>query len=266
MNLSTRRATPMAPDDRRSAILAATVPLLLERGVSVTTRELAQAAGVAEGTLFRVFPDKAALVRAAVGQALDPTTLLAELAAIDPDADLRHVVTAAVGAMLARSRDVAAVVSLAHELSAGTAVPDAGGHGHHPRPHGPHGDHTGAHPIEVVIQAVTGLLEPHRAVLRDAPGVCARLLVAFVLAASGPMCRGPEPQLTTAQIVRLFLDGATTDGATTDGATTDGATTDGATTDGATNDRATNDRATDAPPVIDCPVNDRPVNDLETSC
>ena len=201
----------MAPDDRRSAILAATVPLLLERGVNVTTRELAQAAGVAEGTLFRVFPDKAALVRAAVGQALDPASLLAELAAIDPDADLRHAVTAAVGVMLARSRDVAAVLSLVHELSAEATAPGADAHAHHAGPHGPHCGRTGAHPVEVVVEALTGLLEPHRAVLRDDPGVSARLLVAFVLATSGPMSRGLAPQLTAAQIVRLFLDGAMTD-------------------------------------------------------
>jgi AcrR family transcriptional regulator len=47
----------MAPDDRRRAIVAAVVPLLLEHGDDVSTRQIADAAGIAEGTIFRVFPD-----------------------------------------------------------------------------------------------------------------------------------------------------------------------------------------------------------------
>jgi len=73
----------MAPDERRAAILDAAAPLLRERGARVSTRELAEAAGVAEGTLFRVFPDKRSLLRAAVARAMDPAPLLGELARID---------------------------------------------------------------------------------------------------------------------------------------------------------------------------------------
>ena len=54
----TPRATAMSPDDRRRAIVAALVPLIVERGGEVSTREIAQAAGIAEGTIFRVFADK----------------------------------------------------------------------------------------------------------------------------------------------------------------------------------------------------------------
>ena len=52
------RARPLPPDDRREAILEAIIPLLQERGRNVTSRELAEAAEVAEGTLFRAFGDK----------------------------------------------------------------------------------------------------------------------------------------------------------------------------------------------------------------
>jgi AcrR family transcriptional regulator len=65
-----RRATPLSPDDRRAAILDSVAPLVRERGLDVTTRELASAAGVAEGTLFRVFPDKPSLVAAAAHEGL----------------------------------------------------------------------------------------------------------------------------------------------------------------------------------------------------
>ena len=43
-----------------------------------------QAAGVAEGTIFGVFPDKSSLLVAALMQALDPQPTLEAIAAIDP--------------------------------------------------------------------------------------------------------------------------------------------------------------------------------------
>ena len=49
---------PMSPDERRAALIDATLPLLLEHGRGVTTRQIAEAAGVAEGTIFRVFDSK----------------------------------------------------------------------------------------------------------------------------------------------------------------------------------------------------------------
>ena len=56
------RARPLSPEDRRAAILDAVVPLLIDHGAAVTTAEMAEAAGIAEGTIFRVFPDKASLL------------------------------------------------------------------------------------------------------------------------------------------------------------------------------------------------------------
>src|SRR3954469_4423303 len=73
------RATAMAPDERRRAIVDVVVPLLLEHGGDVTTRQIAEAAGIAEGTIFRVFPDKDALWTAVVEQTLDPVVELREL-------------------------------------------------------------------------------------------------------------------------------------------------------------------------------------------
>src|SRR5579862_7906225 len=78
----TRRAAALPPDERRSMIVEATLPLLIEHGDRVTTKQIAEAAGIAEGTIFRAFADKDELIAAAVEAALDPGPLEAALAAI----------------------------------------------------------------------------------------------------------------------------------------------------------------------------------------
>ncbi len=56
----------MAPDKRRAMIAEQAVPLFLEHGAALTTRQLAEHLGLAEGTIFRAFGDKDSLIRAAV--------------------------------------------------------------------------------------------------------------------------------------------------------------------------------------------------------
>ena len=79
------RARPMSPEERRSAILDAAIPLLRENGREVSTKQLAEAAGVAEGTLFRAFGDKDAIISAAVERYFDPEPFRNALRGIDPD-------------------------------------------------------------------------------------------------------------------------------------------------------------------------------------
>ncbi|MGH3412872.1 MAG: TetR/AcrR family transcriptional regulator [Marmoricola sp.] len=83
------RATPMSADERRSALVEATLPLLYEHGQAVTTRQIAEAAGVAEGTIFRVFDSKDDLVLEAMERGLDIEPFLADLERIDGEQDLR---------------------------------------------------------------------------------------------------------------------------------------------------------------------------------
>jgi AcrR family transcriptional regulator len=84
-----QRARPLSQEDRRSAIVDAVIPLLLEHGREVTTRQIAESAGVAEGTLFRAFGDKDSIIDAAVERFLDPEPIRRMLGAIDPSLPLR---------------------------------------------------------------------------------------------------------------------------------------------------------------------------------
>ena len=68
-----RRAEALPADERRAMIVEAMLPLLLEHGEMVTTRQIAEAAGIAEGTIFRVFADKDELIAAVVEHAADAT-------------------------------------------------------------------------------------------------------------------------------------------------------------------------------------------------
>lgn len=75
----------MSPDERRSHILDAVIPLLRANGRDLSTRQIAEAAGVAEGTLFRAFGDKDAIITAAVERYFDPQPFRNALCRIDPD-------------------------------------------------------------------------------------------------------------------------------------------------------------------------------------
>jgi AcrR family transcriptional regulator len=173
------RAAALPAEERRAAIVAATVPLLLEGG-TVTTRHIADAAGIAEGTIFRVFADKEEVLRAAVDAVLDPAPTEAQLAGIDPGLPIDEVVTRA-----------AAVIQ--ERLAAIWRVLDAAGvHLDTPR-----------RPPDLVV--LTGLLSHHRAGLRDEPGAAALKLRALTLACSHPSL--VDEPLDPAEIASLFLDG-----------------------------------------------------------
>jgi len=84
-----RRGRP--PSVGREEILRATHELLRERGMAkLTTREVAERAGVSEGSVFYHFEDRFGLLRAVFERSLEPL----HLESIDQDAqDLRSTVT-----------------------------------------------------------------------------------------------------------------------------------------------------------------------------
>lgn len=69
------RARPLPPAERRASLIAATRQLILDHGPDVTTRQVAEAAKVAEGTLFRVFPTRRDLIAATIADHLSSERL-----------------------------------------------------------------------------------------------------------------------------------------------------------------------------------------------
>jgi AcrR family transcriptional regulator len=69
----------------RQRILAAAADLLSERGLDATLDDVARAAGVGVGTVFRRFPDKESLIEELFRDRIDAMVTLAEQALTEPD-------------------------------------------------------------------------------------------------------------------------------------------------------------------------------------
>ena len=106
---SVPRAAPLPLDKRRATLIAATEPLLERFGREVSTRQIAEAAGVAEGTIFRAFATKEALIDAVIEDAFDSQRTCYELAQVDPALSLEERLTAAVIILQERLRQIFAL-------------------------------------------------------------------------------------------------------------------------------------------------------------
>ena len=99
----------MSLDERRAALIAATEPLLERFGRDVSTRQIADAAGIAEGTIFRAFATKEELIDAVIEDAYNIQRTCDELAQVDLSLNLEQRLVNAVEILQKRLRRLVAL-------------------------------------------------------------------------------------------------------------------------------------------------------------
>jgi AcrR family transcriptional regulator len=178
-----KRASALPPEERRAMIVDAALPLILEHGERVTTRQIADAAGIAEGTIFRAFADKDDVIGAVIDRALDPAPLEEALAAIDLAQPFEKCLDAAIAAIQRRVVDVWLVMSAVgpryHERKATT-----------PQPPSP---------------SLVKLFEAHKERLSVKPIEAAKRLRAVTLAVTHPVMN--DAPLSSREVAKQFLYG-----------------------------------------------------------
>ncbi|MFW5417910.1 TetR/AcrR family transcriptional regulator [Nocardiopsis sp. CNT-189] len=185
---SRSRAPQMDRDARREMIVSHTMDLLAEHGRPVTTREIALAAGIGEGTIFRVFADKEELLRECLLEAMRMKEATAQVEAVGlagtPDRRLTR----------------AAAVMQDHITRAGAIAAALG----RQVPTGPGTDRAEA--FSAARNALARLMEPERDRMSHPPEQVAALLIGLLFERSFGLASATG--LSTRDLVSIVLHGA----------------------------------------------------------
>ncbi|MEV0843306.1 TetR/AcrR family transcriptional regulator [Actinocatenispora sera] len=183
-----RRAPGMSPEQRRVMIIAAALPLVAEHGAKVTTGQVARAAGIGEGTIFRAFADKNELLDACMAEAVRPDHAVREIASIPTDLPLADRLTEAADALDAHLDRMGAV--------AGALL----GSGHRSRAERPPAD-SREQSVAAIRDAITDLFGDDAPPLRVPRDQAAAVFLGLLFAR-------PRTPLSTGDLVAVFLHGA----------------------------------------------------------
>ncbi|MFJ4184046.1 TetR/AcrR family transcriptional regulator [Kitasatospora sp. NPDC089509] len=187
----------MDPDSRREMIVRTALPLVIEHGSAVTTRQIAQAAGIGEGTIFRVFADKDELLDACTAEALSPATALAELALVPLDQPLAARLAEAATALQAHLERIGALIGALHATGGRERTGRTGTAG------APPDRAAGSLPVRA---AVAELFAPDRDALRLSPDQAAAVFLGLQFVGVHEPADSPA-RLTTEELVDLVLHG-----------------------------------------------------------
>jgi len=182
----------MAPEDRRAALVEATLPLLCEHGMAVTTRQIAEAAGVAEGTIFRAFPDKNSLLLATAIRGIGPDGDRPVLSGVDAGLDLRDRLAQAIDLFTTGMRSRGRLPEVAQAMMAN---PDA------------RDEMFAALSLsrQRALEAVVRLLEPDAHRLRLTVPQAARIVLVLIF--SSTRMFDESDALTSHELTAVVLDG-----------------------------------------------------------
>jgi AcrR family transcriptional regulator len=195
----------MSTEQRRAMIVAAALPLVAEHGAAVTTSQIARAAGIGEGTVFRAFGDKDELLDACLAEAMNPGHVLRELASISLDEPLPDRLTQAAEALHAHLGRMGTVIGAlhgtGHRRERGRGGREGGSEGG--GEDGREGDRPAPGSREASMtatrEAIVELIEPDRAALRLEPEKFASVFLGMLFTRS----QGPSAE----ELVDILLHG-----------------------------------------------------------
>ena len=173
--------------------MEATLPLLEEYGTNVSTRQIAEAAGVAEGTIFRAFGNKEALIDAVMATAFEAGPLIEALRSIDLTLPLRDRLIESVEISQTRLRSVFKLLF---------ALRMRPGHWQHDAKE----ERRRKADAEQANTVIVDLISPDAGLLRYSPEEVAHRIRLVTFSATHPMISDGRT-LTAEEIVDFALDG-----------------------------------------------------------